>query len=257
MSKELPYFKFEPAEYLTKDVSFCSLAAQGLFMNLCAFYWQRNCQLTKSQFLKRMDHDTEFNELLEEGIFDLEGDRIVIKFLDVQMLEASETSRKNSVNGKKGGRPKNPNKTQIKPTALVSQSQTKGIREEEIREEENKQKKGGFSDSEILEIDVDYDEVEFVSDWNELRTEHLKKPSYLKRIGSQEDVRNFKDLLKSYVRLDFRHGMIGLFKQRVLPNGNTTMQSNPSHFLKFFNSYLTAYHDKNHALYGREKQNAI
>jgi hypothetical protein len=34
MAKELPYFKFEPAEYLTKDV-FCSLAAQGLFINLC------------------------------------------------------------------------------------------------------------------------------------------------------------------------------------------------------------------------------
>ena len=28
MAKELPYFKFEPAEYLTKDISFCSLSAQ-------------------------------------------------------------------------------------------------------------------------------------------------------------------------------------------------------------------------------------
>jgi hypothetical protein len=41
MAKELPYFKFEPAEYLTKDVS-CSLAAQGLFINLCSYYWQRS-----------------------------------------------------------------------------------------------------------------------------------------------------------------------------------------------------------------------
>ena len=24
MAKELPYFQFEPAEYLTKDISFCS-----------------------------------------------------------------------------------------------------------------------------------------------------------------------------------------------------------------------------------------
>ena len=37
MAKELPYFQFEPAEYLTKDISFCSLSAQGLFINICCF----------------------------------------------------------------------------------------------------------------------------------------------------------------------------------------------------------------------------
>jgi hypothetical protein len=47
MAKELPYFKFEPAEYLTKDV-FCSLAAQGLFINLCSYYWQRSCNYQRS-----------------------------------------------------------------------------------------------------------------------------------------------------------------------------------------------------------------
>ena len=56
MAKELPYFQFEPAEYLTKDISFCSLSAQGLFINICSFYWQRQCKLTKEQFLKELEN---------------------------------------------------------------------------------------------------------------------------------------------------------------------------------------------------------
>jgi len=96
-----------------------------------------------------------------------------------------------------------------------------------------------------------YTEKDFLKDWNDLRTEHLKKPSFLNRL-TNEDLTNLKDLLNNYKKEDFNNSLIGLFKQKKLPNGNTTMQSNPSHFLKFFNSYLTAYHDKNVMLYGKE-----
>jgi hypothetical protein len=106
MAKELPYFQFEPAEYLTKDVSFCSLAAQGLFINLCAYYWQRECSLTKEQILRRLNYPKELNELITEGVIDLEGENIIIKFLDVQYDNATTKSRINSENGAKGGRSK-------------------------------------------------------------------------------------------------------------------------------------------------------
>jgi hypothetical protein len=141
MAKELPYFKFEPAEYLTKDISFCSLGAQGLFINICAYYWQRNCKLTKDQLLKRLNHLKEFDELIDEGVIDLKenGQTIVIKFLDMQLLDVAKTSSQNSVNGSKGGRPKkakvNPNESENKPTALIPLSETKAIREEEIKED--------------------------------------------------------------------------------------------------------------------------
>ena len=141
MAKELPYFKFEPAEYLTKDVSFCSLSAQGLFINLCAYYWQRGCKLTKPQLLKRMNHEEELNELINEGVIDLKSDDIFIKFLDNQLKEVVNTSKVNSVNGSKGGRPKkpklNPNESETKaklnPNINPIESQTKGIREDKIR----------------------------------------------------------------------------------------------------------------------------
>lgn len=103
MAKELPYFQFEPAEYLTKDISFCSLSAQGLFINLCAYYWQRGCKITKTQFLKRLNNEKEFTELLEEGIFDIDNDgNISVGFLDIQFTSIEEQQKENSTRGKIG-----------------------------------------------------------------------------------------------------------------------------------------------------------
>lgn len=102
----------------------------------------------------------------------------------------------------------------------------------------------------------EYSEKEFLADWNELRKKHLDKPSFLNKITGQ-DLENFKDLQKDYNREDFRYALIGLFKQKKLPNNNTTMQSNPKHFLTYFNAYLTAYHDKNRELYGKLEKETV
>ena len=135
MAKELPYFQFEPAEYLTKDISFCSLSAQGLFMNICSFYWQRQCNLTKQQFLRRFNYENEFNELIKEGVIDVEEENVIIKFLDLQYQNATKKSQTNSENGSKGGRPKKPKETEIKPKLNPIESETKGIREDKIKED--------------------------------------------------------------------------------------------------------------------------
>jgi hypothetical protein len=143
MAKELPYFQFEPAQYLTKDISFCSLSAQGLFINACAYYWQRECSLTKDQFLRRLNYPQEFDELINEGVIDLQENQVKIKFLDEQFIKATSQSKTNSTNGSKGGRPKKekPNESEIKPTLKPNESETKGIREEKIKEEEIKEDK--------------------------------------------------------------------------------------------------------------------
>lgn len=147
MAKELPYYQFEPAEYLTKDISFCSLAVQGLFANVCAYYWQRKCELTRTQFLRRLNHPNEFNILVDEGIIDLNKDDISIKFLDAQYEKATDKSKTNSVNGSKGGRPRKikPIETELKPNKNLIESEniseSKGIREEKIREEDSREDK--------------------------------------------------------------------------------------------------------------------
>ena len=46
MAKGLPYFKFTPSEWLTGNICFEPLEVQGLFINICALYWQRDGQLS-------------------------------------------------------------------------------------------------------------------------------------------------------------------------------------------------------------------
>ena len=135
MAKELPYFQFEPAEYLTGDISFCSLATQGLFTNLCSYYWQRSCKLTQEQFLRRINAPNEFQELVDENVIQLNENGIIIKFLDIQLENATKQSKTNSINGSKGGRPRKEKqiKTEIKPKLNPTESETKGIREDKIK----------------------------------------------------------------------------------------------------------------------------
>jgi len=97
----------------------------------------------------------------------------------------------------------------------------------------------------------EYSEKEFLMDWNEQRKKHLKKPSYLNLLGKTEDKEIFRELILNYSREDFQNALVGLFKQKKFPQDNKSMQSNPSHFLKHFNSYITAFHDKNTNLYGK------
>ena len=116
--------------------------------------------------------------------------------------------------------------------------------------------------SEIIDKSITYTRNDFLLDWNTLRLKHLNKPSHL-NILRGEDLDNFNDIIKDYrengveideIRDSFKVSLIGLFKQKKLPNDNKVMQSNPKHFLKYFNTYLTAYHDKNTALYGENKK---
>lgn len=145
MAKELPYFEFEPAEYLSGNISFCSLEAQGLFILMCCYYWQRSCVLSQDQFKKRFDKPDLLDELLNENVIKLENGFISISFLNEKFEKATLKRNKNVINGSKGGRPKkeeiNQNETQEKPNGYFLETQTKGIREDNIREDNKTEKK--------------------------------------------------------------------------------------------------------------------
>jgi len=159
MAKELPYFQFEPAEYLTKDVSFCSLSAQGLFINICAYYWQRECQLTKTQLFKRLKYEDELNELISEGVIDVDGEKITIKFLLDQYQVIKEKANDSSLKGKIGNlkrwnkgaydKYKSGELSLTKALEIAKSSggdslaiaKTSHIREDKIKEEERREEK--------------------------------------------------------------------------------------------------------------------
>lgn len=178
MAKELPYFKFEPAEYLTKNISFCSLSAQGLFSNICCYYWQRGCSITKDQILRRLNYPNELQELISEGIIDLNGENISIKFLDKQLELAIEIRFKNSQNGSKGGRPKKQEESEKKPTALFSESETKAIREDKIKEEEKKE--NNIKEEKIQESPFGDGRLHFIcKDYSNKNTDKYPKEFYI------------------------------------------------------------------------------
>jgi hypothetical protein len=140
--KELPYFKFYTNEWITGDITFLDYESQGLFINLCAYYWSKDATLTLKNAKRKFSDVNEncFDQLIESDIIKINDDKIIIKFLDEQRGERGKLSVTNSKNGSKGGRPKKQIESEIKPTALFIESETitKKSNIEEKREEEKR-----------------------------------------------------------------------------------------------------------------------
>lgn len=135
MAKELPYFQFEPAQYLTGNIQFCSFESQGLFTNICAIYWQRECNLTLIQLKKKFDKIDLINELIENEVIKIDADNIIIEFLDEQFETISNSKLRLSEAGKKGALIKK-QATLNQPLSDVKTTfkQLDEIREDEIKE---------------------------------------------------------------------------------------------------------------------------
>ena len=46
MAKDLPYFKFFCSEWNDGDITLESYKIQGLFINVCSYYWSNECDLS-------------------------------------------------------------------------------------------------------------------------------------------------------------------------------------------------------------------
>lgn len=143
MSKRLPYFQFEPAEYLAGDIMFCSYSAQGIFNTICALYWQKDCDLKYSQVIKRLGNEDLIKELISEKIIKVENDSIIINFLDEQYIKATEKSKVNSTNGSKGALKRwaknSESNSEIIATPLKIDSESIALREDKIKEDKIKE----------------------------------------------------------------------------------------------------------------------
>lgn len=159
MAKELPYFKFIVADWLTGDIVYESFAVQGLFINICAIYWQRNGILSIDDINKRFKNPVELADL-SGRYFSLHDGFISIKFLNEQFEERKRLSFTNSNNGSLGGKSK-----ALK--TLGKQANAKRTLSEGVAKRGNKEKKRKekilFSESNL------FDKNQFVkefSDWS-------------------------------------------------------------------------------------------
>jgi len=101
--KELPYFKFYPAQWITGNISFLSYEEQGAFMKLCCYYWSQECKLSKLQLQKIIPES--YKTLLEFNLIKVDDDlNIIISWLYEQYKERKKQHKTNVKNGRKGGK---------------------------------------------------------------------------------------------------------------------------------------------------------
>ncbi len=153
MSKELPYFKFNVAEWLTGDIVYEEFELQGLFINICALYWQRSGNLSIDDINRRYKKPTALLSLTDRFISVNDG-LISIDFLDEQFDDQIKRNKTNTINGKKGGRPKATPAEEKKPTALLSVSETKANESNKEKKREEEEKKREDKKIEILNSQV-------------------------------------------------------------------------------------------------------
>ena len=143
MAKELPYFKFEPNAWENGNIQMLSREDKGLFIDICSMFWSRIGDLPEKLVIQKLcfGNASALIPLYEENIIELIDGNIYVKFLSIQLQEFENTSNQNSENAKERWRKYREQKeiSDRNASALIPQSETDTIREEESREEESRE----------------------------------------------------------------------------------------------------------------------
>ena len=205
MSKQLPYYQFEVAEYMAGEIMLCSLEAQGLFSIIKCLYWQRDCNLNVDKVLKRYSRPDLIDELKEERCIKVdESGAITISFLYEQHQRLTERRSKLSQAGRKGGKHKK--QATLKPPLSEVEATSKHI--EEKRREENKEVDSVPDTNQATPSKMDL----FLTWYNETRKEYLPKSRGI-TAWTDKAKRNFKKTKgKGYTTGDIKHGIRSAFE---------------------------------------------
>ena len=94
MSRQLPYFKFFTSEWLNGNITLEDYELQGLFINVCAYYWHRDCEVSYDQLAKKF-RTNNLTDLVPDFMQeDEDTGQITIKFLDEQFSEFTTRKKK-------------------------------------------------------------------------------------------------------------------------------------------------------------------
>ena len=107
MSKELPYFRFTASEWLNDDISLEDYSIKGVFADICAYYWFKDCSITQAMLKKRFSNaEGMLKRLFDNGIIKMRNgdDYIEIKFLNEQFDQLSKSRKLRQNAGAKGGK---------------------------------------------------------------------------------------------------------------------------------------------------------
>lgn len=147
MAKDLPYFKFFCSEWNDGDITLEDYEIQGLFINICSYYWSNECEVKMDKLFKKFRHVAVscIDTLLNSGVMKVNEDGyLCITFLDEQLKERGKLSNQNSINAKKRWEDKR-KESESNATASIPQSdnstENMQYREEKKREEKKRKDK--------------------------------------------------------------------------------------------------------------------
>lgn len=155
MSKELPFFKFTPTEWLVGKISFQPLEVQGAFIQCCCMYWKQNGLLTRKDIDYRAGKQN-MNTLVEyEFVKEDEFGNLKIDFLEEQLLHFSRIRSKRAEIGAVGGIAK-----AKKSIAIANESV--GFAKQSVADIRVKSKDTYINNSLMSEIKISDDEKYFI-----------------------------------------------------------------------------------------------
>ena len=146
MAKDLPYFKFFSSEWNDGDITLEDYHTQGVFINVCSYYWSRECNLETFKLYKRFRGCEDTLDLLySSSLISEEKGFAKIKFLDRQWEEREAKKATMKANGLKGGRPKKNQKVSEEETKSFSEKNQTITNIEKKREEKKREDNNSLS----------------------------------------------------------------------------------------------------------------
>ena len=182
MAKDLPYFKFFCSEWSDGDITLESYEAQGVFINVCSYYWSNECKVEHKKLLKKFRGSEEIiSNLINENIFKIDEEQnVLISFLDEQQSERNKKSKIKSRGGKASAEARKLKKQQNVNTSSTENehvlnsclTEAQVLREEKIREEKRREEKIVLKENpnKFKEVLKKFDESNFENTERSLKT---------------------------------------------------------------------------------------
>ncbi len=158
MAKELPYFRFTVAEWLQDDVSLESYEVKGVFADVCAYYWFKDCSVALVMLEKRFsDAEDAIKLLIKLDIIKVDpNDFIYINFLDEQYDLLSKKHKNLAKAGRAGGLKKSSN-----AKATLKQRSSYKDKDKDKEKDNNKDNNTLMSDLSGADNLDDYENIAF------------------------------------------------------------------------------------------------
>ena len=136
MAKELPYFRFTVSEWLNGDISMGGYEHKGLFADICAWYWFKDCSITIEMLHNKYNNTQLLDDLFDYGVLKSDDENVVIEFLDEQFDTLNILLKDRRRAGRKGGKQKASNaKAKLKQTSSYKDKDKDNNKDKEVYRE--------------------------------------------------------------------------------------------------------------------------